>query len=118
MKVPTIWLWAGVVGLACLSALGQVLMRLGGRDVAERSMTLLLSRPVWAAGLVLGWMCGLAWSVIVTRVPLGIAWPVFMGVSFAVLTTLTYFWLGEPLVARQWIGITLIFGGILLVTRG
>lgn len=116
MKSVSIWLVIGVGLLGILNASGQVLMRLGGRDLAARSIAALVTRPVWVSGLLLCWFCGLAWAVLVTRVPLGIGTPLFMGTFFATLGLLTYLWLGEPLTMRQGIGFLLLFSGILLAS--
>lgn len=116
MKGASTWLLLGVGALGILNATGQVLMRLGGRDLVTRSVTALASRPLWLFGLVLCWCCGLAWAVLVTRVPLGVGTPLFMGAFFGTVALLSFLCLGEPLSPRQWVGFLLLFGGIVLVS--
>ena len=116
MKAASTWLLLGVGALGLLNATGQVLMRLGGRDLVTRNLVALLSRPLWVFGLLLCWCCGLVWAVLVTRVPLGVATPLFMGTFFGAVALLSFLLLGEPLTTRQWIGFALLLGGIVLVS--
>ncbi len=111
------WTLAAVAGLGVLNAVGQVMMRLAGRDLETRKLVDLIGRPAWVFGLVLCWCCGLAWAVLVTRVPMGVGVPLFIGTFFSMIALLSHYWLGEPLALKQGIGFLLVFGGILLIAR-
>jgi len=55
-----------------------------------------------------------AWLYVVTKLPLTIAFPVYIGVTFAMVLLGGWFFLGETLSSTKIIAILLIFGGIIL----
>jgi multidrug transporter EmrE-like cation transporter len=59
----------------------------------------------------------LIWLVIVSRLPLTVAYPVAIGLSLVAITFGAVFWLGEPLSALRFAGATLILAGIALIVR-
>ena len=57
------------------------------------------------------------WLVILARHELSVAYPTAIGLTLAFSTIGAALYLGEPLNALRWLGIALIFVGILAVTR-
>lgn len=113
-------LWIAAAGLGILNGIGQVLMRAegGGQPFAALlSIHGLRCHPVWWAGLVLGWCCGLSWACLVTRVSLYIAIPLNVGFFFATTALGSYVCLGEPMTLRQGLGFILVLAGIALIIR-
>ena len=73
--------------------------------------------PVFAIGLIFGaantFLCARA----IKAVPLSVAYPVFTGASFAVITVAAAFVFHERLPPIHLLGIGLVMTGIVLVTR-
>ena len=59
----------------------------------------------------------LVWLVIVSRLPLTVAYPVAIGLSLVAITFGAVLWLGEPLSGARLTGAGLILAGIALVVR-
>jgi multidrug transporter EmrE-like cation transporter len=59
-------------------------------------------------------IASLAWLYIITRLTLTIAFPVYIGVTFAMVLLGGWFFLSEPLSATKIISIVLILCGIIL----
>lgn len=55
-----------------------------------------------------------AWLYVVTKLPLTIAFPIYIGVTFALVLLGGWFFLGEALSSTKVIAILLIFAGIVL----
>lgn len=110
------WLAAAAI-MGVINAGGQTMMRYAGRDLEDRSLPILITRPLWVSGLVLCWVCGLLWAVLITRVPLGVAIPLNMGAFFIAATAFSNRVLGEAVGWKEGLAILLIFAGILLLAR-
>lgn len=111
-------LWAAVAGVGFLNGIGQVLMRVGGRDqpfAALFSAHGLVNHPVWWAGMALAWCCGLSWAWLVTRVSLGLAIPLNVAAFWITAVLASHLWLGETLTLRQIAGFALVIAGISLL---
>ena len=80
-------LWCAItIIVALLSAVGQMVMRYGGRGESVRSLLslqALTEHRTWLLGLVFCWLCGLAWAVIVTRINLTVALPLALEPTYA-----------------------------------
>jgi multidrug transporter EmrE-like cation transporter len=70
-----------------------------------------------AAGAGLYAASFIIWLIIVSRLPLTIAYPVAIGLSLVAITFGAIVWLGEPLTAMRLGGATLIAIGIVLIVR-
>ena len=70
-----------------------------------------------ATGAILYAVSFLVWLVIVTRLPLTIAYPVAIGLSLVAVTLGAVVWLGEPMTAARVAGAALVFTGIALIVR-
>ena len=73
--------------------------------------------PVFAIGLILGAANTFLFARSIKAIPLSVAYPVFTGVSFALITLAAAFAFGERLLPVHLIGIGLVVTGIILVTR-
>lgn len=111
-----------VLSSITLSALAQIAFKIGVGHTAAlsdrallHSLSLLLA-PGVIVGLALYGVGTLLWLTVLGRLELSQAYP-FVGVGF-VLTTLAGWWLfGDSLSAHRLIGIALVVGGIILVSR-
>jgi multidrug transporter EmrE-like cation transporter len=73
--------------------------------------------PVFAVGLMLGAANTLLFARSIKAIPLSVAYPVFAGASFAVITLAAALVLHERLLPAHLLGIGLVVTGIVLVTR-
>jgi multidrug transporter EmrE-like cation transporter len=73
--------------------------------------------PVFAVGLTLGAANTFLFARSIKAIPLSIAYPVFTGASFAVITLAAAFAFHERLLPAHLLGIGLVVAGIVLVTR-
>ena len=73
--------------------------------------------PVFAVGLLLGGANTFLFARSIKAIPLSIAYPVFTGASFAVITIAAAFAFHERLSPIHICGIGLVVTGIVLVTR-
>lgn len=102
-----------------LIAVGQILFKLSANRAAEAVGRPLveqwLSAPLVAALTIYG-IATILWVWVLQHVPLGIAYPVF-ALAFFVVPVMAYFFLGEPLSIRQFVGGFLIIIGIVIATQ-
>ena len=73
--------------------------------------------PVFAIGLMFGAANTFLFARAIKTVPLSVAYPVFTGASFAVITVAAAFVFHERLPPIHLLGIGLVMTGIILVTR-
>jgi len=106
-----------------LGTVGQVLLKAGaGTGLQSTSMGLIatlsaaLVRPTAIAGLVAYAVSALLWLVVLSRVPLSIAYP--MGASAYALVALAAVAMGEVLPPMRWAGVALLVAGVVLVGGG
>jgi multidrug transporter EmrE-like cation transporter len=108
-----------VIYTACTSA-GLLLFKQGWPRFAEA-----LGRGVWlgpatampATGAVLYVTSFLLWLVIVSRMPLTVAYPLAIGLSLLVVTAGAVYWLGEAVTAAHLGGALLILAGVVVLMR-
>lgn len=74
----------------------------------------LLSDPWVLSGYAAALVASFAWLLVVTRLPLNVAFPAYIGVTFALVLLGSVFFLGEPLTPTKFIAVAMIFGGIAL----
>jgi multidrug transporter EmrE-like cation transporter len=73
--------------------------------------------PIFAIGLMLGAANTFLFARSIKAIPLSVAYPVFTGASFALVTLAAAFVFHERLPPLHLIGIGLVMTGIVLVTR-
>ncbi len=105
---------------------GQLLLRAGmervgyiGANRVARPLTLALqvaSEPRVVIGLVLFGISAAMWLIVLSRIPLSLAYP-FAGLTYVFVTVFSKFVLNEEVPGIRWLGLALIVGGIVLVGR-
>ena len=73
--------------------------------------------PIFSVGLILGGANTFLFARSIKAIPLSVAYPVFTGASFAVITLAAAFVFHERLPPIHLLGIGLVIMGIVLVTR-
>lgn len=105
---------------------GQLLLRSGmervgyiGADRIKKPIALALqvaTEPRVIVGLFLFVLSAAMWLVVLSRVPLSIAYP-FAGLTYVFVVTFSRFILKEHVPALRWFGLLMIVAGIILVGR-
>lgn len=109
-----------------LAAAAQLTLKFGvNRVVAERPLNLRAPVPevirlfshlaVWA-GLALFAISAVFWMVALSRTSLSFAYP-FAALTYVLILLFDWLVLKEPVVALRWVGVALIIGGLILVSR-
>ena len=110
-----------VFSIIC-SVAGQTVLKLGTTQMgshpnagAEFLLTAFRSPLVWL-GLVFYGVSVLAWILVLSRLPLSLAYP-FLALNFVLIAITSSVFLGESIPPMRWGGIGLIIAGILLIAR-
>ena len=109
---------AGVV-----NGVGQVIMRWGGKQATvpfamSNFPAWVMSSKWWLCGLFLSWTTGLVWALLVKKVPLVIALPVYAGTGYICTLVGSVVALSEKPNAYQAAGTALVLVGIgLIISR-
>jgi multidrug transporter EmrE-like cation transporter len=118
--------WALILTGVALNAAAQLLLKVATRPLAHfsdfglqtlLSSGLLLSRslPFWAGMLCYGTsVC--VWLAALSKAPVSTAYPM-LSLGYIVVTAVSVLWLGETLSPAKVLGIALICGGVILVSR-
>ena len=73
-----------------------------------------LSDPVIVSAYAAALIASFAWLYVLTNLPLTVAFPVYIGFTFAMVLLGGWFFLSETLTATKLIAVLLIFSGIVL----
>ena len=99
-------------------AVGQIAFKLAANRVmenpAEAWFRQWLNSPMIAALLIYGIATGI-WVWVLRYVPLNVAYPVF-ALAFLMVPVMTYFFLGEPIGWRHFVGGALIVAGVIVTS--
>ena len=91
------------------SAVGQ----LPSSDLLQHLIKI-ISDPLILSAYSAALFASFAWLYVVTKLPLTVAFPVYIGVTFAMVLLGGWFFLSETLTATKLIAVLLIFSGIAL----
>lgn len=115
---PNYWL---ILPIALLVTFGQLLAKwrsLGGGYEAGGSefhaLARLVTDPVMIAAYGVGFIANVGWLYVLTKVPLTIGFPVYMGVTFTFVLLGGWAFLGESLSLAKVVAVLLILGGVIL----
>ena len=84
--------------------------------VPERTFAYLLD-PFIVSAYVFSLLSSVAWFFVVERHPVSIAFPVYVGVLFSVVTLGSTLWLKENISIQHLVGLALILVGVVVVGR-
>ena len=99
-----------------LGSIGQLLMKSGAKDAnIENIYELLLTvfSPLVILGLIAYIIASALWLIILTRMPLSVAYP--FGAAAYIIVVFASVISGEPLLITRLVGVVLIITGIILV---
>lgn len=105
-----------VAGQVILKAAMDHLGRIGSAEVA--AFNEYVGRAAREPGLWLGMflfgVSGMFWLVVLSRVPLSLAYP-FVGLSYVAVVLLSRFVLGEEVPALRWVGVLVVAAGLVII---
>ncbi len=106
------------------NAVANILIKYGMRtqqiDLANPGQALLaiLTNVPVMLGVTLFAVNVLAYSYVLTRIPLSTAYPIMTSVGFLIVISASLFMLGEKMSGGQFAGVGLILCGVILVAKG
>lgn len=105
-----------VAGQLTLKSAMDHIGRIGGAEIAEPLQTIgkAAREPRLWAGLFLFGISSLFWLVVLSRVPLSVAYP-FVGISYIFVVGFARFVLHEHIPALRWIGVAVVAMGIAII---
>ena len=105
-----------VSGQLTLKSAMDEIGRIGSREVsaAGETMKRAIKEPRLWIGLTLFGVSALFWLVVLSRVPLSVAYP-FVGVSYILIVAFARFFLHEHVPTLRWIGVVVVALGIAIV---
>ncbi|MFN2586708.1 MAG: EamA family transporter [Actinomycetota bacterium] len=105
-----------VAGQLTLKAAMDHIGRIGGAEVAAPVETIgkAIREPRLWAGLTLFGISSVFWLVVLSRVPLSVAYP-FVGISYIFVVAFARFVLHESVPATRWIGVAVVALGIAII---
>ena len=105
-----------VAGQLTLKAAMDQIGRIGGAEVAAPLDTIgkAIREPRLWAGLTLFGISSLFWLVVLSRVPLSVAYP-FVGISYIFVVGFARFVLHEHVPPARWIGVAVVALGIAII---
>lgn len=110
-----------ILPIAVLVTYSQIIVkwRAGAKDQLAASsfsqhLVTFMTDPVILSAYAAALVASFAWLFVVTKLPLTVAFPVYIGVTFAMVLLGGWFFLSETLTATKLVAVLLIFGGIVL----
>lgn len=115
-----------VLGSVGTATLGQLLLKTGMTSVGRlgagalqqplQTLIAVASTPVVWLGLASYAIGAVLWMVVLSRLDLGYAYPL-LAISYILIPLLAHFLLGEAIPPLRWVGIAVIFAGVIIVAR-
>ena len=105
-----------IAGQLTLKSAMEEVGRIGAREVSAAGETVkrAIREPRLWIGLILFGVSALFWLVVLSRVPLSVAYP-FVGVSYILIVAFSRLFLHEHVPALRWIGVIVVALGIAIV---
>jgi multidrug transporter EmrE-like cation transporter len=99
-----------------LSSLGQIVLKLGAiKSLPQEGLAQYLN-VYNIAGLGLYGFSAIAWMLVLRKVELSYAYPM-VALGYVLVVVASYFFFGETINSNRLIGLALIIGGILFISR-
>lgn len=105
-----------VAGQLTLKAAMTEIGRIGSAEVTNAADTIgrAAKEPRLWLGLVLFGISAVFWLVVLSRVPLSVAYP-FVGMSYVLVVLLSRFVLHEDVPPSRWLGVLVVAAGIVII---
>lgn len=115
-----------VLPIALLVAYSQIVMKwrmLGAEPADMQNMHLFarllkyLSDPIIVSAYAAALLASFVWLYVITKLPLVVAFPVYIGVTFVLVVIGGWFFLSESITAMRLVSVFLILSGIVIGVR-
>jgi multidrug transporter EmrE-like cation transporter len=105
-----------IAGQLTLKSAMNNIGRIGSAELRAAGDTIVkaVQEPRLWAGLVLFGISSIFWLIVLSRVPLSVAYP-FVGVSYIVIVLLSRLVLHEQVPAMRWAGVVVVAAGIAII---
>lgn len=70
--------------------------------------------PFIASGVAAALIAALTWIAAISKIPLNVGFPIYYGLTFALVITCSTWFLNEPMTNLRLIGIVLILAGVII----
>ncbi|AJP57258.1 hypothetical protein UC34_10070 [Pandoraea vervacti] len=113
-----------VIPVALLVAYSQIMIKFRAAgvvagDTLTSKLAVMLRDPLIVSAYGAAFLASIAWMVIVTRLPLAVAFPIYIGVTFVMVIIGAHWFLGEQISLATVTAASLILAGITIgVTAG
>lgn len=114
-----------ILPVALLVAYSQLIVKWRSNSVGNyvsstflKSLLKFLTDPIILSAYVAALLSSFAWLYVVTRLPLTVAFPVYIGITFAMVLFGGWFFLSETLTTTKIVAVLLILCGIILGIKG
>jgi multidrug transporter EmrE-like cation transporter len=77
-----------------------------------------LSDPFILSGVIAAFIASLTWLAAISKVPLNVGFPIYYGLTFALVIFCSIWFLNEPLSSLKLIGVVLILIGVIVGSMG
>jgi multidrug transporter EmrE-like cation transporter len=101
----------------------QMALKMAGKGAGELNLSAIINDPVrwllhpwFVLSLVLYAVSVINWLIVLTRVPLSVAYPM-SSLGFILTFVAGVWWFGEPWSAIRLVGLVVIIAGVILITR-
>lgn len=105
-----------IAGQLTLKSAMTEIGRIGAREVSAAGQTIsrAVREPRLWIGLTLFGISAVFWLIVLSRVPLSVAYP-FVGISYILIVAFSRFFLDEHVPAVRWLGVVIVALGIAIV---
>jgi multidrug transporter EmrE-like cation transporter len=110
-----------ILPIAALVAFSQLIVKWRSRSLGDMTsdglgghLTRFLTDPIIISAYAAALFASFAWLYVVTKLPLTVAFPVYIGITFAMVLMGGWAFLGENLSATKLLAVALIMGGIIV----
>ena len=105
-----------IAGQLTLKSAMTEIGRIGSQEISNAGQTLkrAAATPKLWVGLFLFGVSALFWLVVLSRVPLSVAYP-FVGISYILIVAFARYFLHEHVPPLRWLGVTVVALGIAIV---
>jgi multidrug transporter EmrE-like cation transporter len=118
--------WVLILTGVGLNAAAQLLLKVATKplshfsvfnaDILSSSVVILLKSPPFWAGMLCYGASVCVWVAALSKAPVSTAYPM-LSLGYVVVAAVSVMWLGETLTLPKVLGIALICGGVILVSR-
>lgn len=112
-----------LLSAAVCMAVANVLMktgiaRAGGFDASLNALLRLAGQPLFVLGFLLSGVAALMWFRILATQKLSTCYPLFVSLTYALITLGAFYFLQERVSVQKIVGLAIIIAGITTVARG